>query len=746
MRRGARYLAPGVIFAAALAFWQRRVVDTVPLPQQIDQWNSDLYTIYYPVFSYLYRSGELLPRWNPYQLAGMPALASWNGGPLYPPNLLAALMPVNDALGWLSAFHLGLAGCFAFACARALALSTAAAAIAAVLYMLNGLLVGSFIHPSYLAGHAYIPAVLLCAGRIFHRPTVAGALWLGAAIALQLLTGHPQIVCYTAYAALAGGLVYLALRRPVGGRHLAGVAGCLVLGAGVAVLLAAAQLMPALELVAHAARGRLTLEGTAPWEPTAANTMLVLASSGPALVLVLAALADSRRRLFVVPAFVVALLAALIGLGTPLYGRGFFNLPGVDRFRVVNRMTLVAAAAASVVAAVGLDVLRAAARGAARPRLLAAGGMLLAALAWTFLLHPGPVGMLVLAAIVCLPLIRGRRAGALLAAAVVGLVAADRFVQPGNRVMIPQNNAQSFFAPPPFVSVVREGGGEERTLIVKDLEQRFLTMEKSGSLYRYPVVQDQDPLLPREYERFLSTFDLTQIDATMFGGRFMPPITEAGWRSLDMLATRWIVAQAGRAWPVRTARRLRLVADAGTMQVWENVASLPRAYLVGAHEVVPDAEEALARVQRRDFEPRSLVIVDREIDWPAATGEPPPAAEAIAWERSSAEEIRLRVRAPRPAVLVLADLDWPGWRVAVDGEERPILRADYLFRAVAVAPGEHTVIFHYASRSIQLGMLVSLATLLALTVVAWRGRPERGGPTPACPGGTPGTAPSRSSR
>src|SRR5262249_62037021 len=90
----------------------------------------------------------LLPRWNPYQLAGMPALASWNGGPLYPPNLVAAILPVNIALGWLCAFHLGLAGCFTFAAARALALSRAAAALAALLFLLNDSLLFSRLHPS----------------------------------------------------------------------------------------------------------------------------------------------------------------------------------------------------------------------------------------------------------------------------------------------------------------------------------------------------------------------------------------------------------------------------------------------------------------------------------------------------------------------------------------------------------------------------------------------------------------------
>ena len=302
----------------------------------------------------------------------------------------------------------------------------------------------------------------------------------------------------------------------------------------------------------------------------------------------------------------------------------------------------------------------------------------------------------------------------------VGLAVAERFAVPGFQLMIPQDNPQAFFAPPPFVSVIREQHSPERTFIVKDMRQRFLTMEKSGSLYRYPVVQDDDYLLPREYERFLSTMSLTQVDATMFGGRYLPPTTEAGWRSLDMLATRWIVADAQRPWPIQVAPRLRLVADAGTMRVWENLKSLPRAYLVPRYEVVPDADSTLARVQSTDFDPRALVLVDREIEWRSAAT--PAASEAVVWEDLSPDRARLRVGTPRPAVLVLADLHWPGWRVTVDGEERPLLRADYLFRAVAVEPGQHTVEFRYAPVSIRLGAALSLATSVALAVFFLRRR------------------------
>jgi uncharacterized membrane protein YfhO len=52
--------------------------------------------------------------------------------------------------------------------------------------------------------------------------------------------------------------------------------------------------------------------------------------------------------------------------------------------------------------------------------------------------------------------------------------------------------------------------------------------------------------------------------------------------------------------------------------------------------------------------------------------------------------------------------------VRVDGEERPILRANYLLRGVALDPGTHTIRFWYEPRAFRLGAGVSAATVLLL--------------------------------
>jgi uncharacterized membrane protein YfhO len=74
-----------------------------------------------------------------------------------------------------------------------------------------------------------------------------------------------------------------------------------------------------------------------------------------------------------------------------------------------------------------------------------------------------------------------------------------------------------------------------------------------------------------------------------------------------------------------------------------------------------------------------------------------------------------------PGYLVLTDAHYPGWQATVDGERVPICRADLLFRAVALEPGEHRVVFTFQPPVQRLGAAVS-AMGLAVLVIVWHER------------------------
>jgi uncharacterized membrane protein YfhO len=70
-----------------------------------------------------------------------------------------------------------------------------------------------------------------------------------------------------------------------------------------------------------------------------------------------------------------------------------------------------------------------------------------------------------------------------------------------------------------------------------------------------------------------------------------------------------------------------------------------------------------------------------------------------------------------PKFLVLSDSYYPGWKVEVDGKADKLYTANYVFRAVYLDPGEHTVRFVFDPISFRLGMWISIST--ALIIAAW---------------------------
>ena len=148
--------------------------------------------------------------------------------------------------------------------------------------------------------------------------------------------------------------------------------------------------------------------------------------------------------------------------------------------------------------------------------------------------------------------------------------------------------------------------------------------------------------------------------------------------------------------------------------------AFPRIRWVGCGKYAADADAALETVLSDSIEHESEVLLEQ------GPGAEPPYCDSDARaeleiQLDSASKTSVRVSSDSAGYLVVADVWYPGWKAYLDGEQASLLRANYLFKALRVPPGEHDVKIVYQPRSFYAGIVLSLtaACLLIAIFVLW---------------------------
>jgi hypothetical protein len=177
----------------------------------------------------------------------------------------------------------------------------------------------------------------------------------------------------------------------------------------------------------------------------------------------------------------------------------------------------------------------------------------------------------------------------------------------------------------------------------------------------------------------------------------------------------------------------------GLVAAYANRAAFPRAFYVRRARVADSSEQAFSTMTQAPFDPaQEVVLIPDESSGPVST--PSSSEDRSAGAASDGPlggtivsatpgETVVNESAPGDGYLVLTDAYYPGWHASVDGTERPIVRADLLFRAVAVPAGTHTVRFWFDPFSVKRGLAITaLGVLVALgLLVSGRVRRRRSG-------------------
>jgi len=191
---------------------------------------------------------------------------------------------------------------------------------------------------------------------------------------------------------------------------------------------------------------------------------------------------------------------------------------------------------------------------------------------------------------------------------------------------------------------------------------------------------------------------------------FTPLMPSYNGPLFNLLGIKYVVSSKSLAElsPPGALAEFGLVFNAEGLHVWENPNVLPRVITATEIFVEPDLHRAIVDGTLALVDYRRIVVLQH---LPKTWSRVAPTQRSAVPLRVHGEvndtlisyrnmQMTLAVKAEGDAIVVLNDLYYPYWHVYVDGHERELLQANYMFRGVHVKAGEQKVEFRFEPLSV----------------------------------------------
>ncbi len=688
------------------------------------------------------------PLWNPHIFGGQPALADIQSGALYPPHVTEALILGWAGIGfplwaleWQVILHFSLAGVGAYLLGRYLArraktswrVARFVGVIVSLTFTYSGYLTGFPVQQmTILLASAWLPWVMWALIRTLDavadgaplRVSLARAGWASLAFAMAILAGHPQTVMYIFYLMTAYGIFRIFNDKSHTVLFIIHYSLLIILGG----LISAAQLLPTLNFIRQSLRADLTFSAVSAGLPLSELVSILYPGyfgGSPeyvgilTLLFVAAALILSRRKLRPRIFFWagVAFLSLILAFGTHTFAYPIFYLtaPGFDAVRQQERIFLLFAFSMAVLAGYGALALA-----MPLPKSLKS--------AWqNFVQNANRVGAVALA---------------LTGLFLYGAVAANAR---GDAVNLFNGVLRHH-----IFGLIIFGGG---LLMLAFRPRRFL--------HRWWGMLFVSLWLAFNLFSVNWQFNLENRTEGIFAGQGVSQFLMEHTRNVEpmRIASGGLLTGGNNAAVIfgldditgNTPLQLANVAEFSTeMPAWRLWQLMAVRYVLDARDI--DSAGLARRFEADDvkvFEvtdpfPMARVVhrVERGDDWRVlvsddfnleTTARLPADAQISVDENAGSSSVRVTdshagflavtVTSASDGILLLSQINYPGWVAKLDGAAVPILRVNGIFQGVAVSAGEHRLTLAFQPTDFRWGIgLSALGLLISLGLIAWGSR------------------------
>ncbi|MBM3726445.1 MAG: YfhO family protein [Acidobacteria bacterium] len=669
------------------------------------------------------------PLWAHLEWGGQPLLGQAQPGAAYPLNWLLFLAPLRNGqiqTGYLNVYYAFihvLGGLFAFALCRGLGRGRTASVLGAVLFAVGGYF-ATIDWPQMINGAIWAPLVFLACLRIGQgERLLPNAARGGLALGMAWLSGHHQAPIFIS---LTAGffLIFLFLRGIflTGGRPQWNVARAAIVLFVIAGLVGALQTLPALEY------GKLAKRWVGVEQPLGWNQKVpymvhaqysfwglsiigilipgvvrhasgFLGSTGLALAVLGAAAAWRHQAVRWLAGIAGAGILLALGAQNILHGVLYAFVPMVEKARSPNAAILIFHTAAACLAAWGFDALAEAwdTTWSARVQraLLILGALVVTSLSLAVVIRgaeslPDDRPMLIGAAALTLAALwwgyaRGGITRPSLAAGTLVLLMLEMGL--GINYYQPSKHNKEFKS---FIKPIAATTDLAAFLRTKNDPRVFIhddTIQFNfGDWYGIDVFGGY----------------LASITSNIVDHEYSEPQTR------DLMGVRYYLARQ----PLRPDQQPVFTGRNG-VNIYEEPKAMPRAWAAHSLFALNTRDELKTFMRKRGFDfHHAVYYLGPDLNLESCRD------DEVTLETRQSQRVVLRARMNCRGMVILNDIDFPGWQATVGGKPVPIHAAYGLIRGVVAEKGEHRIEFTYRPTRVYLGAAL---TAIGLAVGLWLG-------------------------
>jgi hypothetical protein len=694
------------------------------------------------------------PLWNPYAFSGTPLLANMQTAVFYPMNFLFFIIP-NFPFAWaayiISTLLLGLFFMYLFL--KSLKLTDSAAIFGSIAFAASGYMIVWLEWGTVAHQLIWLPLSLFALKRWWDSRKVRFLLLLVFSASSTIFAGYPQGAAYNFIIVFTWFLCFL---KNTAKKQRLSLAFPIIISAILVIGLTAIQWMPTMELYFNSAmRGevsqKLSKEAALPFAQFATllapdyfgnrvtNDYWAKQFSGvdymdadlyvgaTTLLLVVSAILISKKTKEVKWLILLFILGVILGAKTPIVSFiAGLGIPVIST-GAASEALIISIFSLCCLAAIGLQgLLDRQTKTKAKPAVWIIGSLYIAlliislffeqskaAIAQNSLLVP-LTGFVLVALLILLDSKRKIHPG-LLGIAFI-LVLTSELLLHAEKILP--------FSYPNFVFPKHQ--------LIEELKRRSSYYRVAGfwdseiatnfhTVFRLYSLEGYDPLYIRRYGEFVTAAEEGKLPVSV--PRSDADITmeneENRNRLIDLASVRYIPAKVTNqkeSWEEEPLKydpsRFRLVWQKDNFKIYENPQALPRAKLFYDWQVISDDEEVIKTLYDQQFNPHEQVILKMNPGIKITSD-----AEQYNESRGATitdykpNLVEIQTQSPTPAILLLTDSFYPGWKATVDENPAEILRTNYTFRSVVVPSGNHQVIFSYKPVSFKFGKAISAISL-----------------------------------